>query len=227
MVRLDAIHPVAIHAESVGITFSNALQGSRMDRFVNCLAFFGFLLGIGCGPAPQVAEKPPTAPQPAAKLSEKGSPSPTDVVSQFLDEVRRGGEDSCANDLLTKRAQAELQRIGRSVQPIGSPDAGFLVTRAESVPGEDDSALVHSVWSEPNADGSKSEFQVVWAVQQEPAGWRISGLAMELASDQAPVIIDFENGELMAKLLASPDFERKNASAAASQAAVTDDEVSR
>lgn len=227
MVRLDAIHPVAIHAESVGITFTNALQGSRMDRFVNCLAFLAFSLSIGCGPGTQVAEKPPIAPQKAANPSDNRLPSPTDVVSQFLDEVRRGGEDSRANDLLTERAQAELQRIGRSVQPIGSPDAGFQVTRAESVPGDEGSALVHSVWCEPNADGTKSDFQVVWAVQQESAGWRISGLAMELEPDQAPVIIDFENGELMAKLLANPDFEQKNETGAASQAAVNDAKVAR
>jgi hypothetical protein len=186
-----------------------------------------FSLSIGCGPSPQVAEKPPIAPLRAANPSDNSLPSPTDVVSQFLDEVRRGGEDSRANDLLTERAQAELKQIGRTVQPIGSPDAGFQVTRAESVPGEAESALVHSVWSEPNPDGTKSDFQVVWAVQKEPAGWRISGLAMELEPDQAPVIIDFENGELMAKLLASPDFEQKNETAAASQAAVTDAKVSR
>jgi hypothetical protein len=48
-----------------------------------------------------------------------------------------------------------------------------------------------------------------------------------LAPDQAPVIIDFENGELMAKLLANPDFEQKNESATSSQAAVTDAKVSR
>lgn len=198
-----------------------------MERFVNCLAFLGFLLIIGCGPGTQVAEKPPLAPQNPAAPSDKGVPSPTDVVSQFLDEVRRGGEDSRANELLTQRARAELQRIGRSVQPIGSPDAGFQVTRAESVPGEANSALVHSVWSEPNPDGTRSDFQVVWAVQQEPAGWRISGLAMELEPGQTPMVIDFENGKLMAKLLAGPDFDQKNDSDNASQAAISDDRVAR
>ncbi len=144
--------------------------------------------------------------------------SPTDVVSQFLDEVRRGGEDSSANELLTVRARTELSRIGHAIQPIGSPDARFLVTRAETVPGEEASALVHSVWSEPNADGSTTDSQVVWALQREQSNWRISGLAMELEPNEDPLIIDFENAELMAKLLSPPE-EPQIASGAESQEA--------
>lgn len=135
--------------------------------------------------------------------------SPADVVSQFLDEIRRGGEDSRANDLLTTTAKSELKRIGQSVQPIGSPDAAFKVTRFESLPDDPNSALVHSLWSEPNGDGTSSQFQVVWAVHLEPVGWRISGLAMELDPNQPPMVIDFENGDLMAKLL-SPPAEPQN-----------------
>jgi hypothetical protein len=195
-----------------------------MDRFANRLALIGLATCIGCGPSSQVAEKPASAPEPAAAQAAPLT-APTDVVSQFLDEVRRGGEDSNANGLLTARARSELKRIGRSVQPIGSPDAGFVVTRAETVPGDEDSVLVHSVWSEPNGDGTSSDFQVVWAVRQEEGQWRISGLAMEVVPDQDPVIIDFENGELMAKLLANP--EQENPAAVKSQAAASDHAISR
>lgn len=174
-----------------------------MSCFANRLALLGLLACIGCGPGPKVAEVPPPATEAAPQTT--AVRGPTDVVSQFLDEVRRGGKDSNANELLTERARSELNRIGRSVQPIGSPDAAFVVTRAELVPGEKDAALVHSVWSEPNGDGSVSDFQVVWAVRRESGQWRISGLAMEVVPDQDPVIVDFENGELMAKLLASPE----------------------
>ncbi len=179
-----------------------------MDRFANCLALIGLVTCIGCGPGPQVAERSSSTLKPTA--SQPVLSAPTDVVSQFLDEVRRGGKDSNANGLLTERARSELKRIGRSVQPIGSPDAGFVVTRAELVPGDENSALVHSVWSEPDGTGTLNEYQVVWAVQQEAGAWRISGLAMELAPNQDPVIIDFENGNLMAKLLATPESMKKS-----------------
>jgi hypothetical protein len=205
-----------------------------MDRFAIIVASIGLISCIGCGSGSQV--EPAVAGQTASAAvasttATSTHPTPTDVVSQFLDEVRRGGEDSRANDLLTERARVELSRIGQSIQPIGSPDARFVVTRAESVPGDDSSALVHSLWSEP--DGS--EIQVVWAVQQEPVGWRISGLAMELEPNQAPVVMDFENAEMMAKLLAAPDAESGNAAPVAesqpdlpkSQAAAPNPTISR
>ncbi len=148
--------------------------------------------------------------------SRAGEPSPTEIVSQFLDQVRRGGDKSEAGNLLTKIAQAELTRIGRSIEPIGSPDARFQVTRAENVPGEEGAALVHSIWSEPAADGGQADFQVVWAVSHEEAGWRISGLAMEMNPNQAPLIIDFENGELMAKILGATSKPEGNPAKTAS-----------
>lgn len=205
-----------------------------MDRFAIIVASIGLISCIGCGSGSQVEPAVAVQTASAAVASTTATsthPSPTDVVSQFLDEVRRGGEDSRANDLLTERARVELSRIGQSIQPIGSPDARFVVTRAESVPGDDSSALVHSLWSEPNG----SEIQVVWAVQQEPVGWRISGLAMELEPNQAPVVMDFENAEMMAKLLAAPDAESGNAAPVAesqpdlpkSQAAAPNPTISR
>lgn len=133
----------------------------------------------------------------------------TDVVSQFLDLVRRGGGDSGAAALLTQKAQNELNRIGRTVQPIGSPDARFVVTRAEAVPNKSDAALVHSVWSEP--DGAESsEYQVVWALQNQSGQWRISGLAMEIDPEQSPLVVNFEDGNRMAALLAEVEPENNS-----------------
>jgi hypothetical protein len=189
-----------------------------MDRFAIGLACFGILSLVGCGSGSPVAEtSPPQATQRAA-VATVSVPSPTDVVSQFLDEIRRGGADSSANSLLTAKAQAELKRIGQSIQPIGSPDAAFEVTRSEMIPGDETAALVHSLWTEPSPVGSPTQLQVVWAVQRETAGWRISGLVMELDPNAEPVVFDFENGERMAELLSKPDQAPPAASDAASQA---------
>jgi uncharacterized protein YbjQ (UPF0145 family) len=127
------------------------------------------------------------------------------VVGQFLDAVRRGGETGGANQLLTQQAQSVLQRLGRTVQPIGSPDAVFQVTRAESVPETPGAALVHSLWTEPSAQGQPESYEVVWALMKETSGWRISGLAMDLQPGQEPIIVDFENAGQMANLLNSND----------------------
>lgn len=161
---------------------------------------------LGCGSSTEVSE----VAEPATPASDRGAErrpeeAAMEVVSRFLDRVRRGGDDGAAGNLLTEKARSELERIGRTVQPIGSPDARFEVSRGELVPDQPGAALVHSVWSEPNGDGSRAEYQVVWAVEQDPKRWRISGLAMEFEPGQPPEIIDFEDGELMARLLTASE----------------------
>lgn len=153
---------------------------------------------IGCGKSEPTAQSAPDSKGPTAV-----QPSPTEVVSQFLDLVRRGGENSGAGGLLTSKAQEALTVIGRTVQPIGSPDARFTVTRSEQVPNNENAALVQSIWSEPNADGTESSYEVVWAVQKETAGWRISGLVMQMGEGDPPTPINFEDSALMAKVLAA------------------------
>lgn len=124
----------------------------------------------------------------------------SNTVAQFLDAVRRGGETGGANQLLTQQAQTVLKQLGQTVQPIGSPDAIFQVTRAESVPDTPGAALVHSLWTEPTEPGKTESYEVVWALMNESNGWRISGLAMDLQPGQEPMIVDFENVGQMANL---------------------------
>ncbi|MDB4679085.1 hypothetical protein OAL43_01330 [bacterium] len=173
---------------------------SRSSIFV--LLALSFVIGCGTDD-PTAINLPSNSPEVEDNAIASVS-SPTDIVSQFLDGIRRGGGDSLAESLLTKNAQSELRRIGHSVQPIGSPDARFEVTRSETVPNEPGSVLVHTLWIEPSSDGTETENQVVWAVEQEGLQWRISGLVMALGETQPPLVLDFENGEMMAKLLANP-----------------------
>ena len=192
------------------------------------IVFVGLMTCFGCGSGTEIAKTPvQTSVQETNTSLATDISSPMDVVSQFLDEVRRGGDDSRANSLLTQQAQQELGQIGQSIQPIGSPAARFDVTRSELVPGEQDSALVHSVWSEPNQDGTTNQYQVVWAMQRESSGWRISGLAMELDPNQPLMIIDFENSEMMAKLLTPNQPARSSTQAQASGPSPSNPAVSR
>ena len=126
-----------------------------------------------------------------------------DTVTQFLDALRRGGADNSAATLLTAAARQECQRKGISVQPIGSPNATFKVTRGELVPGRDDAALVHSLWTEPAEESKVDTFEVVWALKREStnSGWKISGMIVDAGNGQ-PTAVDFENGdELLSQLM--------------------------
>ncbi len=150
------------------------------------------------------------------------------VVSQFLDRIRRGAEQTSAHDLLTDAARRQINLVG-GVQSIGAPEAQFTVTRAVPAPAADGgqgatSMLVHSLWAEPvapeTADATVQETQVVWAVQREQNQWRISGMVIELAPGQPPTVIDFENGQQMATLFGVSESETSQAAAPGDPATV-------
>ncbi|MEM9644007.1 MAG: hypothetical protein AAF989_03345 [Planctomycetota bacterium] len=152
------------------------------------------------------------------------------VVAEFLDQVRRGGDQNRADQLLTNEARTQIAKVG-GVQNLGAPDAQFTVTRSEPVPDDEggispDSMFVHSVWAEPAPAGAVAsnpplavdETQVVWAVQKEGSNWRISGMVVANSAGEAPTIIDFENGVQMAQLfgqLAPPSAEGTDSRGAA------------
>ncbi|QDS95610.1 hypothetical protein FF011L_44080 [Roseimaritima multifibrata] len=167
------------------------------------VALMGLVI-CGCGSEKPTAESTATSPA-AATAQANAAPdanSPVAVVSEFLDRVRRGGAAQVeAARLLTTRAQAECQRTGLKMGSMGSPAARFEVTRAEAVPEAEGSALVHSLWIEKNPEGEDATYQVVWAMQNEAEGWRISGLVMELEPGTDPVVIDFEDGDQAASML--------------------------
>lgn len=183
------------------------------------------MLLSGCGKS----ESGPEAAAGAAQTAPLAAASqPADVaaamntVGHFLDAVRRGGDTGGAHSLLTRQACSVLEGLGRTVQPIGSPDAAFTVTRSEAVEGHPNMALVHSTWSEPVGDGTTDSYQVVWALQHEDNAWKISGLAMELDPRQPPMIVDFEDHVEMANLFreqstASPESTANADSPAASE----------
>jgi len=192
-----------------------------MKRLFTLTLALGAVVCLGCGqsdPGTPTASAPADSATQTASVTSSGTASAAETVTMFLDRVRRGGETSSAGALLTKRAQSELARIGRSVQPIGTPNAKFTVTRSQAIPGEENSVLVHSLWTEPLENGEESQYQVVWAVQREEAGWRISGLAMELESGTDPMVVDFENGARMATLFADPSENQTIQSDTTSQA---------
>ncbi len=181
-------------------------------RSLGMASLLGLVAGfVGCGSETPTAQ-PTSEPAPTASAAADavgGAPAsadvppPTDVVSRFLDQIRRGGDQTDAAALMTSKARAECQRTGLVLQPIGSPETHFEVTRSEPVPGSEDAALVHTLLVEPPLDG-KSEaasYQVVWALRREASGWRISGLALEIEAGQDPLVVDFENGNDAARKL--------------------------
>ncbi|MCC9599185.1 hypothetical protein LOC67_01335 [Stieleria sp. JC731] len=154
-----------------------------------------FLTGCGGSSSEPVAEKPAAQPAPAAQPQQ---PAPTEIVSQFLDRMRRGGDGNSASDLLTKLAQQEMIRIGRPLQLPGSPDTTFEVRQSFPIPDQKDRVWVQTYLNEPDAaNGQTTQYEVVWTLHNESQGWRISGFHVDQGDGMDPLEFDFENGDEM------------------------------
>ncbi len=133
---------------------------------------------------------------------------PTEVVEMFSDSIRRGDRDM-AMKLITSAGRTEIQRSGMSLDPPGSAESSYKIGDVRYFDEDRDAAYVASMWIEPVAPGQPPvETEVVWAVQLEKEGWRISGLAIDQGKDQPPFLVDFENLEQSMKeqqQTASPD----------------------
>ena len=170
-------------------------------------ALCGILL-TGCGSENEQAAAP--APQPEQVVTaqpESTDAQPTEVVSQFLDRVRRGGEESRASELLTKLAQQEMTRIGRPLQFPGSPDTRFEITQSYPIPDQENAIWVHSYLSDPTESGDPIQYEVVWTLKRDTDGWRISGFTTDPGEGLDPLEIDFEDGDRLARMLAPTPAE--------------------
>ena len=59
--------------------------------------------------------------------------------------------------------------------------------------GNPDAAYVSCLWSEKFENGEAESYEVVWVLRRESAGWRVAGMATQLADSEEPVFLDFED----------------------------------
>jgi hypothetical protein len=158
--------------------------------------------GTGAPPPPPVT--PNQAPAagsldamvPLSSLNLTNPTKPEEVVGAFLDGMRTGNAAVIAN-LLSTRARKEIADKGLDIAPIGSPQAKFEIGVAQvSDPNDPNTVLVSSNWLEPGAANGQpaSEYEVVWALVRESAGWRICEMAVDTHQEGEEIqVVNFEN----------------------------------
>jgi hypothetical protein len=158
--------------------------------------------GTGAPPPPPVT--PNQAPAagsldamvPLSSLNLTNPTKPEEVVGAFLDGMRTGNAAVIAN-LLSTRARKEIADKGLDIAPIGSPQAKFEIGVAQVAdPNDPNTVLVSSNWLEPGvANGQPaSEYEVVWALVRESAGWRICEMAVDTHQEGEEIqVVNFEN----------------------------------
>jgi hypothetical protein len=135
------------------------------------------LLAAGC--SNQEAATPDVV---AAGAAESRTPtkSPADVVTAFLEAIR-AGDEAQARSLLTAVAQDRTAALGIQIAPPWDERARYEVGETELQENEVEESL-----------------NIVWALRQEPEGWRVAGLATKMFDNQsAPTVLNYENPEEM------------------------------
>lgn len=129
------------------------------------------------------------------QIVDANNTAPQQTVALFLDSLRRGDE-ATANSMLTSLARAEVQKTDYAIQPPGTPDGEFQIGRL-GFPYEDQTvALVESQWREPATQTEPAlTMDIVCEVHLEGSAWRIAGMALTVAGESEPLVIDFEDGQ--------------------------------
>jgi hypothetical protein len=129
------------------------------------------------------------------------SSAPKKTVALFLDSLRRGDETT-ANSMLTTKARQELQKTEYVMQPLGTPEGQYNIGRVEFPYPDQELALVECRWVEP-ATGELPELvmEIVCETYREAEGYRIAGIAVTVADEQDPLVIDFEDGTRLQQML--------------------------
>ncbi len=212
---MEALNPTAWKTNARQNPATSAACQSKRQRdwacvqsiFANPLQILALLavasLAAGCGSQSTDVADAQRREVETQTAAEANQVQPTEVVSQLLDRVRRGGQEASSNELLTKLAQQELTRIGRPFQFPGSPDTRFEVREAFPVPDQDDAVWVHALLTEPSDSGENFQYEVVWTLRKETEGWRVSGFVIDQGDGMEPLEFDFENGAEMAARLAA------------------------
>jgi hypothetical protein len=181
---------------------------------VTLLATLSFLCGsmVGCGGNSSSTADATSATGSDSRSQTSGTSSrsdanqdrtaaPKQTVALFLDSLRRGDETT-ANSMLTTKARAELEKTAWVMQPLGTPDGKYNIGRIEFPYPDQALALVECRWIEP-ATATEPELimDVVCETYQEAEGWRIAGIAVTVADEPEPLVIDFEDGTRLQQML--------------------------
>jgi len=169
-----------------------------------CVLLLGVIAG-GCGQA-ESDESSATAETKAAVTTA----SPEQTINNFMMAFKHGDDDGAAK-LLTEKARQEAERTQKAVSPPGSKTMQFKVGQVEYVTEGKDGAHVACQITDVDPNGESSNYDVVWFLRKETAGWRVAGIAMKVFEDKPPVLYNFEDQDDMDRKmqLISEEMDRR------------------
>jgi len=110
----------------------------------------------------------------------------------FLNGMR-DGNSGVTGALLTGKAQEETVKHNWPVQPPGAPTATYQLGDPAYLDQQRTGVQVPCIWSEPDGQGNKIQFEVVWLLRRETEGWRVAGFASEIIPGRPAYYFNFED----------------------------------
>jgi len=123
---------------------------------------------------------------------QKASQDPKAVIELFLVSLRHG-DATTTSRLLTSKARTETAKHDMVVRPPGSETAKFVVGQTIYTTETQDICHVESNWTDVDDAGRRQTYEIVWILRKEPSGWAVAGMATELFSGEAPLVMNFED----------------------------------
>lgn len=123
---------------------------------------------------------------------QKAVQNPKAVVDLFLISLRQG-DAATTSRLLTTKARLETAKHDMVVRPPGSATAKFVVGQTIYTTEARDICHVESNWTDVDDAGRRQTYEIVWILRKEPSGWAVAGMATELFSGEAPLVMNFED----------------------------------
>ncbi|MBI1248090.1 hypothetical protein GC197_09640 [bacterium] len=130
--------------------------------------------------------------EPVKDKVQKAAEDPKAVVELFLVSLREGDAHTTSR-LLTDKARNETAKHDMVVRPPGSSTAKFVVGQTIYTTERKDICHVESNWTDVDDAGRRQTYEIVWILRKEAYGWAVAGMATELFSGEAPLVMNFED----------------------------------
>ena len=159
------------------------------------------LLAFGCSKStdhgttqatPAAASNPATAPTAAPSQDAK------EVVSSFLEAIRKG-DNEAATKFLDKSRPPESRGKRSLVCPAANDGAKIEVEDAVYPTPSHDIAHVPTRWIDLDETGKPRTDKATWVCRLEPEGWRVAAFAAYVFEGEDPLLLSFEDPDDMAK----------------------------
>jgi hypothetical protein len=136
--------------------------------------------------------------------------SPVATVARFYEALRSGEENAIA-ELLTDKARSETANSGLDIESQGSAQLEYQLGEVDYVDESMDGAHVKSLWIDFAPSGEKVATEVIWVLRKQQEGWRIAGMATQVAEGELPLLFNFEDPEDMLQKKAYVESQHQQA----------------